>query len=109
MEGLTAGGNWPVVGAVTPVLWFAFGAFMLAMEYLDHPMDNRGFAFKQKLHILRQRRGLSLGFGGTVTLLTALPLVNLIVMPAAVAGATALWVDELRQTALDNNELAVSS
>lgn len=85
----------PVASGAIPFIWFAFGAFMLAMEYLDHPMSNRGYDFKRKLKLLRSRRGLSLGFGGSVTLLTALPLVNLVVMPAAVAGATALWVEEL--------------
>ena len=86
----------PVVDAAIPFLWFGFGAFMLAMEYLDHPMANRGYRFKQKLQQIRDRRGLSLGFGSAVTLLTAIPLVNLVVMPAAVAGATALWVAEMR-------------
>ncbi len=85
----------PVVSAAIPFLWFGFGAFMLAMEYLDHPMANRGMPFRQKLQQLRSRRGLGLGFGSAVTLLTAIPLANLVVMPAAVAGATALWVAEM--------------
>lgn len=88
----------PVVGSAVPVLWFTFGAFMLAMEYLDFPMSNRGYGFKQKLQQLRKRRWLGLGFGSTVTLLTAIPLANLVVMPAAVAGATALWVAEMRES-----------
>lgn len=88
----------PVVGSLVPVLWFTFGAFMLAMEYLDFPMANRGYSFKHKLLQLRKRRWLSLGFGSTVTLLTAIPLANLVVMPAAVAGATALWVAEMRES-----------
>lgn len=91
----------PVVDGAIPFLWFAFGAFMLALEYLDHPMGNHGFDFKQKLRLLRQRRGLCLGFGSLVTLLTALPLVNLVVMPAAVAGATAMWVAQMRDVAMN--------
>jgi len=82
----------PVVDGAIPLLWFSFGAFMLAMEYLDNPMGNRGMPFAQKLEWLRRRRWLSLGFGSAVTLITAIPLANLVVMPAAVAGATAMWL-----------------
>ncbi|MES1944985.1 sulfate transport protein CysZ [Salinisphaera sp. PC39] len=85
----------PVVNALVPILWFAFGAYMLAFEYLDAPMGNRGLPFAIKRRRLAERRWLGLGFGGTVTLITALPLINLVVMPAAVAGATALWLAEM--------------
>lgn len=87
----------PVIGGIVPVLWFAFGAYMLALEYLDFPMSNRGYDFKQKLQHMRKRSWLGLGFGSAVTLLTAVPLANLVVMPAAVAGATALWICEMRE------------
>jgi len=83
----------PVIDGLIPVVWFAFGAFMLAMEYLDNPMSNRGMPFSDKLAWLRGRRWVSLGFGSAVTLVTVIPLANLVVMPAAVAGATALWLD----------------
>lgn len=87
----------PGLGALVPPLWFAFGAYMLAFEYLDAPMGNRGLPFPVKRRKLGERRWLNLGFGGAVTLVTALPLVNLVVMPAAVAGATALWLKEMEQ------------
>lgn len=84
----------PFINAVIPLLWFAFGAFMLSFEYMDNPMGNRGMAFRDKIACLRQRRWLYLGFGSAVTLVTMVPVVNLIVMPAAVAGATALWLEQ---------------
>ena len=86
----------PLVNAVLPVIWFAFSAYMLALEYLDHPMANHGLDFKDKRRMLAQHRSLSLSFGATATLLTTLPLVNLFIMPAAVAGATQAWVDRLQ-------------
>lgn len=85
----------PGVNALVPLLWLAFGAYMLAFEYLDAPMGNRGLTFADKRRRLAERRWLNLGFGGAVTAATALPLVNLVVMPAAVAGATALWLAEM--------------
>lgn len=83
----------PVINALIPILWFVFGAFMLAFEYLDAPMGNRGLTFQAKLDHVRSRRWRHIGFGSVVTLLTAIPLINLIIMPAAVAGATALYID----------------
>lgn len=77
--------------AIAP-LWFVFGAFMLAFEYLDLPMANRGLSFPAKRQRMHARRWRHLGFGGAVTLATALPLANLLVMPAAVIGATLLYM-----------------
>lgn len=83
----------PLINAAIPVLWFAFGAFMLAFEYLDAPMGNRGMKFRAKLEHVRSRRWRHIGFGSVVTLATAIPIVNLVIMPAAVAGATALYLE----------------
>ena len=75
-------------------MWLLFSAWMLALEYLDYPLSNHGRLFPHYRGALRQRRWLALGFGGAVLLLTLVPLLNFIVMPAAVAGATALAVKE---------------
>ena len=52
--------------------------------------------FKEMKNDLKSKQGLSYGFGFAVMLLTAIPFVNLIVMPVAVCGATRLWVDNYR-------------
>ncbi|MES1927812.1 sulfate transport protein CysZ [Salinisphaera dokdonensis CL-ES53] len=78
--------------AIAP-LWFIFGAFMLSFEYLDQPMANRGLRFDDKILRLRARRWRHLGFGSLVTVMTAIPLANLVVMPAAVVGATLLYLE----------------
>lgn len=87
----------PGLNALIPVLWGVFGAYMLALEYVDYPAANHGLSFAAKRRLLAQNRWLTLGFGGMVTLATALPLLNLLVMPAAVAGATAMWVENLNE------------
>jgi CysZ protein len=38
-----------------------------------------------------------MGFGGLVALCASVPVVNFFVVPAAVVGATILWVEELRE------------
>lgn len=89
----------PVVQLAAPLVWVVFGAWMLALEYLDYPMGNHGMLFPQIRAELRRRRGLALGFGAAVLLLTLIPVVNFIAMPVAVAGATRLWVERLRDGA----------
>lgn len=88
----------PVVNVVSPFLWVIFGSWLLSLEYLDYPMGNHDLTFKQQKTSLKKRRGLALGFGGSVMVLTSIPIINFIVMPVAVAGATAMWVDQLSQS-----------
>lgn len=84
----------PGLNLAAPFLWALFGAWMLALEYVSYPMGNRGLLFAQQRRWLRDHRGLSLGFGAATLLGTLVPLVNFLVMPVAVAGATAMWVRE---------------
>ena len=85
----------PVINIIAPVLWVIFGSWLLSLEYLDYPMGNHDLRFSDQKKILAQRRGLALGFGGAVMVLTSIPLINFIVMPVAVAGATLLYVEQL--------------
>lgn len=86
----------PGINLVAPFLWMTFGAWMLALEYLDYPMGNRDLGFRQIKAEARRRLGLSLGFGAGILLLTSIPVLNFLAMPAGVVGATALWVDRIR-------------
>ena len=85
----------PVVNIIAPFAWAIYGAWMLAVEYADYPMGNHELYFKDELPALKKSRGHALGFGGTLSLMTAIPFVNFLVMPVGVAGATAFWVDRL--------------
>jgi CysZ protein len=89
----------PGLNLAAPFLWLAFGAWYLALEYAGFPMDNHGLGFAEQHARLRRIRLNALGFGAGVTLLMTVPGLNLVAMPAAVAGATALWVRELAPTA----------
>ncbi len=86
----------PGINLIAPFLWVIFGSWLLSLEYLDYPMGNHNLSFSRQKQILAQRRGLSLGFGGMVMILTSIPVVNFFVMPIAVAGATAMWVEKLQ-------------
>jgi CysZ protein len=56
-------------------------------------MGNHGLRADEQKRRLGEKRMMSLGFGGAVTIATMIPVVNFLVMPAAVAGATAMWVE----------------
>ena len=88
----------PVVNLVAPVLWFVFGSWLLSLEYLDYPMGNHDLTFAEQKQRLSERRGLAMGFGGAVMVMTSIPVVNFFAMPVAVAGATLLWVEQFDQT-----------
>jgi len=85
----------PGLNLVAPFLLFLFGAWMFALEYVDYPMGNHGHGFREVKRLLKSRRRVALGFGLVVGVVSIIPVVNLVVMPVAVAGATALYVERL--------------
>lgn len=84
----------PVINLASPVLWIIFSAWMLSIEYLDYPLGNQGKSFPEIRRTIQQKRFLTLGFGGMVMLATLIPVFNFLVMPVAVAGATALRIEQ---------------
>ncbi len=93
----------PGLNMFAPFLWFIFGAWLLAIEYLDYPMGNRNLSFKQQLTLLKEKRFLCLGFGMALVFMTITPILNFFAMPVGVAAATALWIDELKGIAPSNS------
>jgi len=87
----------PVVGQV---LWFLFSAWMMAIQYCDYPYDNHKIDFKRMQFHLSQHKGKAMSFGVMVNIFSLIPVVNFIIMPVAICGATAMWVSELRDEAL---------
>jgi CysZ protein len=81
------------IAPIAPFLWFLFGAWMFSIEYLDYPMGNYGLTFPDIRKQIASQRLLTLSFGSAVTVATMIPICNFIVMPVAVAGATAMRVD----------------
>ncbi|EKO3947328.1 sulfate transporter CysZ [Vibrio fluvialis] len=87
----------PALGqTLGPILWFIFTAWMLAIQYCDYPFDNHKVTFNDMRNSLKQKQGKAYTFGMLVSVLTTIPVVNLFVMPVAVCGATAMWVNEFR-------------
>ncbi|WP_189078635.1 EI24 domain-containing protein [Mangrovihabitans endophyticus] len=101
---LFALGFLPVVGqTVVPVLGAAVGGWLLAVELTGVPFQRRGRRLRDRRAALGAQRAMSLGFGVAVFLCFLIPLGAVLLMPAAVAGATLL-----ARNALGHNTAATS-
>ncbi len=78
----------PGLNLVAAPLWLLFGVWMMAVQYIDYPADNHKMSWQDMLAWLRERRWRSLSFGAVTYAALLVPGLNLLVMPAAVAGAT---------------------
>ncbi|RUO79062.1 sulfate transporter CysZ [Pseudidiomarina taiwanensis] len=87
----------PLIGQV---LWFLFGGWMMTIQYADYPFDNHKVPFAQMRRELWRHKGKSLSFGCSIAILSSIPLINLVMIPVAVAAATAMWVDHMRNNTL---------
>ncbi len=85
----------PVLNLLAPVIVFFWGAWSLALQYIDYPADNNQIGFYKLIGELRERRLVSLSFGGCVLIATTIPILNLFTMPASVIGATAFWIERM--------------
>jgi len=82
----------PGVNVVVPVIWFLFGAWVLALQYIDVPADNHGRSFKEVLELMSRHRASVMAFGSIVMALTSIPVINLFIIPVAVCGGVVFWV-----------------
>lgn len=81
----------PPFNLLTPFIFYWFSAVTMAIQYCDYPADNFQVSFSDVLLKIKQNRSLHWGFGLSVALMSTIPIINFMVMPAAVLGATRLW------------------
>lgn len=72
------------------LLGTGLGAFFLALEFTDITLARRRYPLRRKLRLLRTHPALTLGFGLSTSLLLWIPLLNVLCVPIAVVGGTAL-------------------
>jgi CysZ protein len=93
----------PLLNLLVPVLAFLWLCWCLAIQYLDYAADNT----KQSFSLLRKEAKKpfisTFGFGAIVSFLLMVPIVNIFVMPAAVAGGTLLWLKKIHMPDADFN------
>ncbi len=86
----------PGINVLAPFLWALFGAWGMALEYLAYPLENQGVLFSEQKKLVKSVRLGALSFGGLAVLGLTIPVLNIIVAPAAVIGAT-LYFNEIKR------------
>jgi CysZ protein len=83
--------------AVGQILYSVFGfmvtAIYFAIDYIDWPASRRNRGLRYRFSVLRRNFWPMFGFGTGVWLFLFVPFVNLLFMPAAVAGGTLLFLE----------------
>ncbi|HEY7772972.1 MAG TPA: sulfate transporter CysZ [Marinagarivorans sp.] len=85
-----------ITSPLVPVVAALWGAWCMAVQYVDYACDNNQLDFAPMRKRLRVNIYSSTGFGGMVMLASMIPIVNIFAMPAAVTGGTAFWIKELK-------------
>lgn len=92
----------PLVGTVAgPVLGVLLAGRLVARELLSRPLAARGMDRRAQAALLARHRGAMLGFGAAVQLCFLVPFGAIVMMPAAVAGATMLAREVLTREAAE--------
>ena len=87
----------PGINVIAPFLWSLFGAWGMALEYMAYPLENAGVLFTEQKQLVKSIRWGALSFGGIAAMGLAIPILNIIVAPAAVIGATVYVNDMSKQ------------
>lgn len=87
----------PVLNIVSPFLWIVFAIWMLSLEYIDYPMGNHNHYFPQVKQTAHQQKSMTLGLGSGLFILTSIPFINFIAIPAGVIAATKVYVDQINE------------
>lgn len=84
----------PVVGPLLQAtLGFLVTAMFLALENADLAAARHGLSVRDRIAHARRHLGSALGMGTAIWVLMLVPLLNLLLVPAAVAGATLWFLD----------------
>ena len=77
----------PVYGTVVAsVVWGYAGIKLLGFEFMDTPASRRNWRWQERKSEMQKQRWFYLGMAGLASFMLLIPVVNLLVLPAAVVG-----------------------
>lgn len=76
----------PIVNLVAFVITF----LLVTFQFTSYPQTRRGIGLREGIRFLLTHPFACAGFGGSLTILFAIPLVSVVFLPAAVVGGTLL-------------------
>ncbi len=89
----------PVVGSIVYVLLSTlFTLFWIALDYFDYPLDTESDPLNvgDRVRYIFRHLPMTSGFSTTMLLILYIPIVNLIILPVGVIGATLLHCDVVK-------------
>ena len=81
----------PVANLLAPIIAGTWAAWCLCLQYLDYAADSQGVTFLELRKKVSENRLNSMGFGASAMLASAIPLLNLLMLPASVVAGSLLW------------------
>jgi len=94
----------PGINIIATVLWFLFGCWVMSMQYVDYPMDLHKVSFEEMRKKMRKKPFMHLTFGCAVVIILLIPVVNFLLIPASVIGATLMYLDHERVGGTDQKD-----
>lgn len=88
----------PFINIISPFLWILFAIWMLSIEYLDYPMANHDILFADIKQTAHTHKGMTLGLGSGLFIMTSIPFINFIAIPCGVIAATEVYLKTVRKT-----------
>lgn len=82
----------PGLNLISPVPWFMLGSWMGCLQYVDYAYDNHKIPFIAMRNDLKQAMMPTYLIGAIVAFFTAVPILNIIVPPAAVCAGTKYYL-----------------
>jgi CysZ protein len=86
----------PVVNLLAPIIAASWAAWCLCLQYLDYAADTEGVSFVALRNKVSANRLSSMGFGFTTMVASAVPVLNLVMLPASVVAGSLLWCRQHR-------------
>lgn len=68
-------------------------SFFLAGEFLDYPLERRGYSLSEKMRYTKKLGLTGIAFGASVFVLGLVPILNLALLPLAAVGGTLLFLE----------------
>lgn len=91
----------PVVNIVAPICWFLLAAWMMTLQYCDYAYDNHKIPFAHMRNDLGLHRLATFSMGAVIAVLMTVPVLNLLIPPAAVCAGTRYYVEMQKRYTLD--------
>ncbi len=91
----------PALNLFSPILWFLLTAWMGCLQYCDYAYDNHKIPFASMQADLKKNPLATLSFGTVISLSLSIPVLNILIPPAAVCAGTKYYL-EMQKARLQN-------